>query len=362
MTKIGAVLLALAVSAAILSSNAALSEDTLDRAISLADEERYREARLTLDPLLEREPGSSHARLLHGILRLHEGDRHEAIDTFRSLVRDFPDLFEAYNNLAVVYVQEGRLEDARGVLLGALERQTDAIGYQNLGDIYVKLARGAYARARELGFGTTIVRERSEPVRPSVPRTSEPVVSEAPEIGEAGARTADRFARDERQSPTAALAVADTACVSVGEFETRDDVEDAKRWLRSRGAEILAIAAESRETIESHRVYIPPLDSRKSALRTLRELKSRGIRDVAVVPGGELRNAVSLGVYRSTANAQRRMTSLKRLGYSVQSAVNTTTQQEYVTIQARFSGSRHALFDAWTSRFSANSFRHVDCA
>ena len=277
-------------------------------------------------------------------------------------MRDFPDLFEAYNNLAVVYVQEGRLEDARGVLLGALERQTDAIGYQNLGDIYVKLARGAYARARELGFGTTIVRERSEPVRPSIPRTSEPVVSEAPEMGEAGARATDRFAREERQSPTAALAVADAACVSVGKFETRDDVEDAKQWLRSRGAEILTVAAESRETIESHRVYIPPLDSRKSALRTLRELKSRGIRDVAVVPGGELRNAVSLGVYRSTANAQRRMTSLKRLGYSVQSAVNTTTQQEYVTIQARFSGSRDALFDAWTSRFSANSFRHVDCA
>ena len=362
MTKIGAVLLALAMSAAILSSNAALSEDTLDRAISLADEERYREARLTLDPLLEREPGSSHARLLHGILRLHEGDRDEAIDTFRSLVRDFPDLFEAYNNLAVVYVQEGRLEDARGVLLGALERQTDAIGYQNLGDIYVKLARGAYARARELGFGTTTVRERSQQVSPPSPRTSEPIASEAPEIGESGARTADRFTREERQSPTTALAVADAACVSVGEFETRDDVEDAKRWLRSRGVEILAIAAESRETIESHRVYIPPLDSRKSALRTLRELKSRGIRDVAVVPGGELRNAVSLGVYRSRANAQRRMTSLKRLGYSVQSATNTTTQQEYVTIQARFSGSRDALFDAWTSRFSANSFRHVDCA
>ena len=257
MTKIGAVLLALAMSAAILSSNAALSEDTLDRAISLADEERYREARLTLDPLLEREPGSSHARLLHGILRLHEGDRDEAIDTFRSLVRDFPDLFEAYNNLAVVYVQEGRLEDARGVLLGALERQTDAIGYQNLGDIYVKLARGAYARARELGFGTTTVRERSQQVSPPSPRTSEPIASEAPEMSEASARTAGRFTREERQSPTTALAVAGAACVSVGEFETHDDVEDAKRWLRSRGVEILAIAAESRETIESHRSLHP---------------------------------------------------------------------------------------------------------
>ena len=358
MTKIRAVLLALAISAAILSSNAALAEDTLDRAISLAVEERYREARLTLEPLLQREPGSSHARLLDGILRLYEGDRDEAIDTFLSLVRDFPDLFEAYNNLAVVYVQEGRLEDARGVLLGILERQPEAIGYRNLGDIYVKLARGAYARARELGFDTTTVRERGQQVRSPSPRTSEPVASATPEA----TRSGEPSAREERVSPSAALAAADAACVSVGEFETRDDAENAKRWLRSRGAEILAIAAESRETIESHRVYIPPLDSRESALRTMRELKSRGIRDVAVVLRGELRNAVSLGVYRSSVNAESRMTSLKRLGYSVQSAANTTTQQEYVTIQARLSGSRDALFDAWTSRFSANSFRHVDCA
>lgn len=358
MTKIRAVLLALAMSAAILLSNAALAEDTLDRAISLAVEERYREARLTLEPLLQREPGSSHARLLDGILRLYEGDRDEAIATFRSLVRDFPDLFEAYNNLAVVYVQEDRLEDARGVLLDVLERQPEAIGYRNLGDVYVKLARGAYARARELGYGTTTVRASGQQVRSPSSRTSEPVASAAPEK----ARSGDPSAREESASPSAALAAANAACVSVGEFETHDDVEDAKRWLRSRGAEILAVAAESRETIESHRVYIPPLDSRKSAIRTMRELKSRGIRDVAVVLRGELRNAVSLGVYRSRVNAESRKTSLKRLGYSVQSAANTTTQQEYVTIQARLSGSRDALFDAWTSRFSANSFRHVDCA
>jgi len=169
VTKIGLVLMALAMSAAILWSNAGLSEDTLDRAISLAAEERYREARLTLNPLLEREPASSHARLLHGILRLYEGDRDEAIDTFRSLMRDFPDLFEAYNNLAVVYVQEGRLEDARGVLLGILERQPVSIGYRNLGDIYVKLARGAYARARELGFDRHDRNSRAQPAGPPTP-------------------------------------------------------------------------------------------------------------------------------------------------------------------------------------------------
>lgn len=361
MTRFGAVLLALAMSAAILSSNAALAEQGLDRAISLAVEERYREARLVLDPLLQREPGSSHARLLHGILRLHEGDRDEAIDTFLALARDFPDLFEAYNNLAVVYVQEDRLEDARGVLLGILERRPEAIGYRNLGDIYVKLARGAYARARELGFGTTVVREHGRQVRPTSSQESKPVVSAEPATVGARAQTAERAAREERESPSAAMAATTAACVLVGEFETRDAVEDARQWLRSRGAEILAIATNSRETIKDHVVYIPPSETRRSALQTMRELRSRGIRDVAVILEGKLRNAVSLGVYVSRANVERRITSLQRLGYSVESAAYTTTEREYLTIRARLGGASEALVDAWTSRFSGNSIRHVDC-
>lgn len=359
MTKFGTVLLALAMSAAMLSSNAALSDDGLGRAISLAVEERYPEARLVLDPLLERDPVSSRARLLHGILRLHEGDRDEAIDTFRALAREFPDLFEAYNNLAVAYVQEDRLEDARGVLLGILERRPEAIGYQNLGDIYVKLARGAYARARELGFDTTIVAERSRQVRLASSRDSEAVASAMPTTLGAGAQTAERAAREERETPSAAVAA--PACVLVGEFETRDAFKDARRWLRSRGAEILQITTEWRETIKDYVVYIPPPKSRKSALRTMRELRSRGIRDVAVIPEGELRNAVSLGVYASRANAERRITSLQRLGYSVESAAYTTTDEEYLTIRARPGGSGDALVEAWTSRFSGNSIRHADC-
>ena len=361
MTKIGTVLLALAMSAAMLSSNAALSDDRLDQAISLAAEERFPEARLALEPLLEQEPGNSRARLLHGILRLHEGDRDEAIDTFRALAGDFPDLFEAHNNLAVVYVQQDRLEDARGVLLGILDRRPEAIGYQNLGDIYVKLARGAYARARELGFDATTVPERNRQVHPASSRELEPVVTATPATVGSGAQTAEQAAREERESSSAAMAPSAAACVLVGEFETRDAVEDARRWLRSQGAEILAIASDSHETIKDHVVYIPPSQSRKSALRIVRELRSLGIRDVAVIPAGELRNAVSLGVYASRANVERRITSLRRLGYSVESAAYTTTEEERMTIRARLGASGDALVDAWTAQFSGNSIRHADC-
>ena len=66
-------------------------------------------------------------------------------------------------------------------------------------------------------------------------------------------------------------------------------------------------------------------------------------------------------MYASRANVERRITSLQRLGYSVESAAYTTTEKEYVTIRARLGGSGEALVDAWASRFSGKSIRHADC-
>ena len=60
---------------------------------------------------------------------------------------------EPYNNLAVLYAVEGRLDDARRILLESLEHAPDAITYASLGEVYTKLAREANERARELDAG-----------------------------------------------------------------------------------------------------------------------------------------------------------------------------------------------------------------
>ena len=128
-------------------------EDALGRALSLAIEERHSEAREILDPLLERDPGNTRARVLHGVLRAREGRVKDAIEVFEQLKRDNPDMPEPYNNLAVLYTVEGRLDDARRVLLESLERRPDPITYASLGEVYTKLARDANERARELDAG-----------------------------------------------------------------------------------------------------------------------------------------------------------------------------------------------------------------
>ena len=77
----------------------------------------------------------------------------EAIAIFERLRSDLPDMFEPYNNLAVLYAEQGRLDEAHDVLMAALERKRDAVAYANLGDVYMRLADRAYSRARNTGAG-----------------------------------------------------------------------------------------------------------------------------------------------------------------------------------------------------------------
>ena len=365
MRRIGALLLALGAAVAILSSTAALSGDSLNRAISLAADERYAEARRTLDPLLQREPGSPRGLLLHGILRLHEGERDEAVGIFRGLVRDVPELFEAYNNLAVLYAEEGRLDDARGVLLAILDRRPEAVGYRNLGDVYVSLARDAYARARDLGWsGAAPGEDSGEPVpsyrKPAaMEATAQASTAETDAPTEAGAMTEPI---DSLGGPSGAAAGPEASCLMAGEFSVPARAEDAARWLRAQGAESVRVSRGTREKIESYRVYIPPLEDRGSAAGKMSELRERGVLDVAIILQGSLKHAVSLGVYANQSNAARRAADLRKLGYAVVLEANKKTVEEYAAIEARFGETAEGLGEAWSSQFPGHTIRHVDCA
>ena len=151
MRRLKKALLAFGTLAALFTATAAHGEESFERALALASQKRYAEARDVLDPLLARAPGHSRARPLDGILHARAGHLSDAIEVFEALQRDHPDMSEPYNNLAVIYALQGRLDDARTTLLAVLERQPDAVVYANLGDVYTKLADRAYQRAREPG-------------------------------------------------------------------------------------------------------------------------------------------------------------------------------------------------------------------
>ena len=75
----------------------------------------------------------------------------DAILVLRTMTEQFPELVVPYNNLAVLYAGQGRLEEARKTLEMAVSVQPDyATAYENLGDVYRALALSSYDKALRL--------------------------------------------------------------------------------------------------------------------------------------------------------------------------------------------------------------------
>ena len=226
------------------------------------------------------------------------------------------------------------------------------MGYRNLGDVYVQLARHAYARGRELEPAA------GEPaVRPLDTSGTQPYL----DVSAASIGTGVTFAQMGR---AAAGAAGDphAACMVAGKFTDPRAVDDAQLLLRSHGGEIVDVRVERRRVSSGYRVYMPPLASRQRAEQRLRALRGEGIRDVSVILDGPLRNAISLGFYRDKRNVDRRVNRLERLGYSVRLEDNSTRLEEYTVIEARVNGTRDTLRAAWASRFPEHPIQRVDCA
>ena len=391
MRSIKAALLAFGALAVLVSFGAVSEEDPFKRALSLAAQKRYAEAWEVLGPMLEREPGHARGRVLHGVLRAREGRVGEAIEIFERLQHEHPEMSEPYNNLAVLYALEGRLEAAREALLATLERYPDPIAYVNLGDVYTKLARRAYDRARELegggvgsgdldtAFAMPVPRAESSEaagagVEPGTgmpakesgatvtkPSATQDAATESRKVTGEGQALAAPGAATPAASAGAGSATGEAFCARAFGFGGRRAVAEAALWLQSYGAEVLEVSRENRPTFGTWRVYLPPLATPKDAEARLREIRERGVRDVAVIRTGALENGISFGVYREEANMRKRVTALERLGYPVRSQAEGVERVEGYVIKTRVEAAAAAFKAAWTSRFPERPLRVVDC-
>jgi tetratricopeptide (TPR) repeat protein len=119
----------------------------------------YNGALQRLDSYLASSPQDAEARFSRGLALVKLNRTDEAIKAFAELTRDYPQLPEPYNNLAVLYAQKGDYEKARDALEAALATHPAyATAHENLGDIYSALAGAAYNRALQLDQGNQAVR------------------------------------------------------------------------------------------------------------------------------------------------------------------------------------------------------------
>jgi uncharacterized protein HemY len=168
---------------------------SLKEARTLIADKKFPEAIAILDKLSADRPREPQARFLKGLALADSGRTDAAIVVFQAVGGDYPELPEPHNNLAVLYAQKGEYGLARDELEAAIAAAPDyATAYENLGDIYARLAAVNYekaiardARNRSAPVKLRMVRDVLNPAPVPVPAATPAVTGGTPAGGTAPA-------------------------------------------------------------------------------------------------------------------------------------------------------------------------------
>jgi tetratricopeptide (TPR) repeat protein len=196
----------------------AFAATPLEEAQGLIAQGDYEGALKRLDRYLAVSPQDAEARFARGLVLVKLGKTTDAIKVFADLTRDYPQLPEPYNNLAVLYAQQGDYEKARDALEAALATHPSyATAHENLGDIYAALAGAAYNRALQLDQSNQAVRYKLSLIGqlgasatggtspPSSSRPAAPAVAPPAAVAPAPAAVADAAPNPNAQAAIAAV-------------------------------------------------------------------------------------------------------------------------------------------------------------
>ncbi|MDT8404118.1 tetratricopeptide repeat protein [Sulfuriflexus sp.] len=128
-----------------------LAQADLNQAEALLKQGQAGEALALVEQELRSDADNLTARFLQARLLVQLERQAEAVAAYEALTRDHPQRPEPYNNLAVLYAAQGKHNKARDALLNAINTHPSyATAYENLGNIYTKMAISAYNKALEL--------------------------------------------------------------------------------------------------------------------------------------------------------------------------------------------------------------------
>lgn len=151
---------------AVLFATAPAFADDLQDASKLLKDGKAPQALERVNRVLAANPRDPQARFLKGLILTEQGNTKDAIDIFTRLTQDYPDLPEPYNNLAVIYAGQGQYDRARAALEQSIRTHPSyATAYENLGDVYAKLASQAYGKALQFDASNTGAQNKLSLVR-----------------------------------------------------------------------------------------------------------------------------------------------------------------------------------------------------
>jgi tetratricopeptide (TPR) repeat protein len=128
-----------------------VADTTLDHIRNLLEKRQLKEALKQVDTYLGANEKQPEALFLRGLILFESGRIDESIDVFKLLTQEYPLKPELYNNLAVSYAVKGDYYHARDALKKAIEIYPGYTkAHENLGDIYMNIARQSYEKALQL--------------------------------------------------------------------------------------------------------------------------------------------------------------------------------------------------------------------
>lgn len=131
---------------------------------------QFERALASVDAWLKTRPKDARGRFLRGMIFTQQKKIDEAARVYSELTQDFPELPEPYNNLAVIYADQGDLERARGLLESAVRANASFIAaHENLGDIHARLAAASYEKALKLDASNKTAAAKLKAVNDMIP-------------------------------------------------------------------------------------------------------------------------------------------------------------------------------------------------
>jgi tetratricopeptide (TPR) repeat protein len=130
--------------------------DEYDPVNRLLQDGQLTQAMAQADAYLAKNPRDPQMRFLKALIQQDSGQREAAMVSYTALTQDYPELPEPHNNLAVLYASQGQFEKARDALEMAIRNSRSyATAYENLGDVYARLAEQSYRQALQLDAGNS---------------------------------------------------------------------------------------------------------------------------------------------------------------------------------------------------------------
>jgi Flp pilus assembly protein TadD/ketosteroid isomerase-like protein len=252
--------------ACLLVTFAARADDMQD-ASRMLKAGQHQQALERVNKVLAAKPRDPQARFLKGLIFTDQGNTKDAIDIFTKLTQDYPELPEPYNNLAVIYAAQGQYDKARVALEQSIRTHPSyATAYENLGDVYAKLASQAYDKALQIDSSNKGAQNKLSLVRELVGGAAQaPIViaqkpaAEAAKPAAEKAKPADKPVAGEKpaaEKPAAAKPPADASAevlAAVNGWAQAWAKRDAEGYLSHYAADFKVPGKESRAEWEKSR-------------------------------------------------------------------------------------------------------------